>query len=544
MTTYIEAYNELARDTGVLARQLNAADFLCGQHPQDRIALRWCAQDGQTRTYTFGELADKSAQFANLLQRHGVKPGERVAVLLPRTPHLVIALLGVLRLGAVYQPLFTAFGPKAIEHRIQGSEAVVVVTDNDNRDKLDPVPGSHTIICVNNSRDDGIDFDAAIEQEATTFSNVPRSPHDLMLMLFTSGTTGKAKAVSVPLRAMDAFRTYMKYAIDLRDDDVYWNIADPGWAYGLYYGVIGPLLLGQTVTFYNGPFTAESTYEIIRKFGVTNLTGAPTAYRLLIAAGPELAAAASGRVRVISSAGEALNPEVIRWFRENLDCQVHDHYGQTEGGMILANHHGLEHPVVVGSAGLAIPGVAVAILDENSVELGHGQVGELSVDRARSPLYWFEGYGLPTHARVDTPRYHRTGDLAKMDENGTVTFVGRADDVITTSGYRVGPFDVESTLMEHPAVAETAVIGKPDPERTELIKAFVVLKPGYSSEDQLGEELKLFVKRRLAAHAYPREVEFLADLPKTPSGKIQRFVLREREADRAAAAGDAVVVPA
>ncbi|WP_272939563.1 AMP-binding protein [Cupriavidus necator] len=391
---------------------------------------------------------------------------------------------------------------------------------------------------MDNPRSDGVDFDAAIDKESTAFSNVPRSPHDLTLMLFTSGTAGKPKAVVVPLRAVEAFRAYMKYAIDLRDDDVFGNIADPGWAYGLYYGVIGPLSLGQAVTFYNGPFTAESTYEVIKRFGVTNLTGAPTAYRLLIAAGQKLAAETVGKLRVVSSAGEALNPEVIRWFHENLNCQIHDHYGQTEGGMILANHHGLQHPIVMGTVGLAIPGLKAVILDDNSVELECGQVGELAVDRARSPLFWFEGYGLLVHSRVDTPRYHRTGDLAKMDESGAVTFVGRADDVITTSGYRVGPFDVESTLMEHPAVAETAVIGKADPERTELIKALVVLKAGYLPNNDLAEELKIFVKKRLAAHAYPRELEFLAELPKTPSGKIQRFVLREREANRAAAVND------
>jgi acetyl-CoA synthetase len=247
---------------------------------------------------------------------------------------------------------------------------------------------------------------------------------------------------------------------------------------------------------------------------------------MMMAAGPEAAKRIKGKLRAVTSGGEPLNPEVIRWFREHLDVAVGDHYGQTEGAMMVCNHHGLSHPVKIGAAGLAMPGIRMAILDDKDRELPRGKAGILAVDRARSPLFWFKGYFKQDPA---SGAYHRTGDSAVMDEEGYVTFVGRADDVITSAGYRIGPYEVESALIEHPAVAESGVIGKPDPERTEIVKAFVVLRPGHSPSNALASELSQFVKTRLSAHSFPREIEFVSELPKTPSGKVQRYVLRERE---------------
>jgi len=243
------------------------------------------------------------------------------------------------------------------------------------------------------------------------------------------------------------------------------------------------------------------------------------------------AAGVKGQLRVVSSAGEPLNPEVIRWFAEHLAAPIHDHYGQTELGMAVNNHHGLRHTVRPGSAGFAMPGFRVAVLDDESRELPANVPGVLAVDLNRSPLMWFTGYW-----QQETPAiaggYYRTGDTVELEADGSVSFVGRADDVITSSGYRIGPFDVESALIEHPAVIEAAVIGKPDPERTEIVKAYVVLASDYQGSEQLAEELRQYVKKRLSAHAYPREIEFLEQLPKTPSGKLQRFVLRKREVDQ------------
>ncbi|MBH3450401.1 acyl-CoA synthetase [Pseudomonas putida] len=507
---------------------LNACVECCDRHAGDgKLALIYEDRNGNTARYSFDQLKAQSARFANVLKTQGVGPGDRVAGLMPRTPELLVTILATWRLGAVYQPLFTAFGPKAIEHRLEQSHARVVVTDSLNRSKLDDVHACPTIITVN-ARVGELDFQQCLERAANDCDPVMRAGSDPFLLMFTSGTTGPAKPLEVPLRAIVAFKGYMRDAIGLRSEDNFWNLADPGWAYGLYYAVTGPLSLGHATTFYDGPFSVESCARVIDKLGITNLAGSPTAYRMLIAAGSAFSAPVKGRLRVVSSAGEPLNPEVIRWFANELGVTIHDHYGQTELGMVLCNHHGLSHPVHLGSAGFAIPGHRIVVLDEQANELPAGQPGILAVDREQSPLCWFGGYhGLPTKAFIG--KYYLSGDTVELNADGSISFVGRSDDVITTSGYRVGPFDVESALIEHPAVVEAAVIGKPDPERTELIKAFVVLAEGVGGCAELEEALRQHVRQRLYAHAYPREIEFVSELPKTPSGKLQRFILRNQE---------------
>ncbi|BAX63308.1 acyl-CoA synthetase [Burkholderia stabilis] len=523
---------------GDLERGLNACVECCDRHASaDAIALDWIDAGGQHRRFTFAQMQALSARVANLLVAQGVQPGDVVAGLLPRTPELVATILGTWRAGAVYQPLFTAFGPKAIEHRLRMSDARLVVTNVANRAKLDEIAGCPPVATVREPGDvlpeRDIDFRTALDAQPDTFEPVLRKGTDLFMMMSTSGTTGLPKGVPVPLRALLAFGAYMREAVDLREGDRFWNIADPGWAYGLYYAITGPLLLGHATTLYEGGFTVDSTYDVIERLGITSLAGSPTAYRMLMAAGTEAAARVKGKLRVVSSAGEPLNPEVVRWFDAALDAPIYDHYGQTELGMVVNNHHGLAHVVHAGSAGLAMPGYRVAVLDEASRELGPGEPGNLAIDIARSPLLWFHGYW-----QQDTPAiaggYYRTGDNVELEPDGTVSFIGRADDVITSSGYRIGPFDVESALIEHPAVSEAAVIGVPDPERTEIVKAFVVLSKGFDGTPALAEELSLHVKRRLSAHAYPRAIDFVDALPKTPSGKIQRFVLRKMETEKAA----------
>ncbi|MDW9404299.1 AMP-binding protein [Pseudomonas soli] len=507
---------------------LNACVECCDRHVgSGRLALLHEDRDGNSSRYSFDQLQSLAVRFANVLKAQGVGAGDRVAGLMPRTAELLVTVLATWRLGAVYQPLFTAFGPKAIEHRLAQSRARVVVTDSLNRCKLDDVHGCPTIITVN-ARSGELDFQQCMDSASQVCEPVMRSGSDPFLLMFTSGTTGPAKPLEVPLRAIVAFQGYMRDAIDLRPEDNFWNLADPGWAYGLYYAVTGPLSLGHATTFYDGPFSVDSCARVIDKLGITNLAGSPTAVRLLIAAGEQFSAPVNGRLRVVSSAGEPLHPEVIRWFAEELGVTIHDHYGQTELGMVLCNHHGLRHAVHMGAAGFAIPGHRIVVLDEQGQELPAGQPGILAVDREQSPLCWFAGYhGLPTKAFVG--KYYLSGDTVELNPEGSVSFVGRSDDVITTSGYRVGPFDVESALIEHPAVIEAAVIGKPDPQRTELIKAFVVLAAGYQGSAELEEDLRQHVRQRLYAHAYPREIEFVSELPKTPSGKLQRFILRNQE---------------
>lgn len=513
----------------------NAAEICCDRHATDpdKVALRHRSPAGETRDWTFAELKQRSAQFARVLADLGVSKGDRVAGLLPRAPELLITILATWRLGAVYHPLFTAFGPKAIEHRVENAGTRVVVTDQANRAKLSGLEARVEIVTVGATSAGDHDFWPLLDAENGELAPVPCTSDDPFLLMFTSGTTGLPKSLFVPIKGVAAFVGYMRDAIDLRPDDRFWNLADPGWAYGLYYAVTGPLALGATTVFHEGGFNVESAYDTIGEYGITNLAGSPTAYRMLMGEGAERAARIKGRLRVVSSAGEPLNPEIIRWFERHLEAPIYDHYGQTELGMVLCNHHGLEHPVRVGSAGFASPGHRVVVLSPEGKELDVGEPGILALDRPNSPMLWFAGYrGQETEAFEGD--YYLSGDTVELNDDGSISFVGRADDVITTSGYRVGPFDVESALIEHEAVLESAVIGRPDPERTEIIKAFVVLNPGHEPSDALSETLRLHVKSRLSAHAYPREIEFVESLPKTPSGKIQRFVLRANEIAKAA----------
>jgi acetyl-CoA synthetase len=524
--------------SGELETGLNVCYECCDRHAAtDKVALYWEGKDGRSTTCTFAELQQSSARFANFLRARGIGPGDRVAGLLPRTPELLTVALGAWRAGAVYQALFTAFGPKAIDYRLERSRARIVVTDLENRAKLDGVAALPEVATVTGGRAGALragdfDFWSEVDQQSTEFEPVMRAADDPFLLLFTSGTVGNAKGVAVPQQALLSFLAYMHYGIGLREEDTYWNVADPGWAYGLYCGVVAPLLLGHAITFYEGAFTVESTYRVLKKYRITNLAAAPTAYRLLLAAGEQPARQIRGQLRVANSVGEPLNPEVIRWFEQSVGCPIHDQYGQTELSMAICNTDAFEYERSPGSMGFAMPGFRAVVLDEDFEELGPGQAGQLAIDRTRSPLYWFSGYWQQETSACFHGSYYLTGDTVEMSDEGAFAFVGRADDLITSSGYRIGPFDVESCLIEHEAVAESAVIGKPDPERTELVKALVVLHAEYAPSQQLSEDLQRFVKMRLSAHAYPREIEFVPELPKTPSGKIQRFVLRQREVEQ------------
>jgi len=513
-----------------LADGINACVLCCDRHQQDAVALRWIDKDFTAHERTYADLREGAGRFANLLHAEGVGPGDRVAALLSRIPALFDVILGTWRAGAVYQPLFTAFGPQAIAPRLAGSSARLVVTDPANLPKLADVPNCPPVLVVPHGGPvphGAWNFAAATAAQRDAFAPVPRTPDDLFFLMFTSGTTGRAKGVGWPMRGIVALDSYMHDGIALQPDDRFWNLADPGWAYGLAYAVAGPLMHGNTATIFEGAFSAEAAFRILREQRITNLAGAPTAFRMMMAAGDAAAAGLRGELRCISSAGEPLSPEVIRWARRVFDAPVGDHYGQTETGMVLANHHGLRHEHRAGSAGMPMPGWRVAVLDDELHELPANTPGVLAIDRERSPLLSFPGYW-----QADTPGFrgswYLTGDTFERDEDGVFTFVGRADDIITSSGYRIGPFEVESALLEHPAVAEAAVVGRRDPERTEIVVAHVVLREGHEACGMMAADLQDHVKRRLAAHAYPREVVFHDTLPKTPSGKTQRYLLRQR----------------
>ncbi|MGA2042704.1 MAG: AMP-binding protein [Roseiarcus sp.] len=519
---------ERATLAGALGDGVNACAQCCDRWAEGgRVALDWYGRDASHERVTFDALARSSARFANLLAERGIGRGDVVAALLPRIPELLTVILGAWRAGAIYQPLFTAFGPAAIQSRVTapgGSHAALIVTDAANRGKLDDVADCPPILLVERGAGP---FAEALGAQRADFAPVTLAADDPFVIMFTSGTTGPPKGVRYPLRMLLPVAAYMRDGLDLRDEDRFWNVADPGWAYGMLYAVIGPLLLGHATTMVDGPFSVETAVRVIVAQGVTNFAAAPTAYRAMMAAGDAAMAPVAGRLRVASSAGEPLNPEVVRWADRVLGCPLRDHYGQTEMGMMANDHHGLRQASKPGSAGLAMPGYDLEVLDESLRPAPRGAVGVLAVRRSRSPLFTFGGYW-----RAETPSFrgdwYLTGDTMRQDEDGHFFFVGRNDDIITSSGYRIGPFDVESVLMEHPAVAEVAVIGKPDPERTEIVKAFVVLRAGHEPGEALAAALQGHVRARLSLHAYPREIAFLAELPKTPSGKVQRYLLRQR----------------
>jgi acetyl-CoA synthetase len=510
---------------GTLADGLNAAIECCDRWADDgRVALHWISKDFTERTFTFQALSGQSGQFANLLRSRGVGRGDVVGGLLPRIPELLIVALGAWRVGAIYQPLFTAFGPAAIASRVTapgGSQAKLIVTDEANRAKLDELGNSPPTLLV------GRDFSVALAAQSPIAEPVTLRGDDPFVILFTSGTTGNPKAVRWPLRLLLNIALYMRSAIDLRPEDCYWNVADPGWAYGMAFAVIGPLLLGHAVTFFEGGFSVDTAERMIQSQRITNIAAAPTAYRLMMAAGEAAMAPIAGQLRAASSAGEPLNPEVVRWAERVLRTPLHDHYGQTEILMVVNNHHALGHAVKPGAAGLPMPGFSLAVLDQELKPAPPDTPGVLAVHRTKSPLFAFDGYW-----GAETPSFHGdwylTGDTVQQDADGHIFFVGRNDDIITSAGYRIGPFDVESCVIEHPSVAEVAVVGKPDRERTEIVKAFVVLRAGSVASDALKAELQQHVRKRLGLHAYPREIEFIGELPKTPSGKMQRFLLRRR----------------
>jgi acetyl-CoA synthetase len=444
-------------------------------------------------------------------------------------------VVAIWRLGAVHVPLFTAFGPEAARYRIAHCGARLVITDTTHRGKV--MLEGLTVMTVADPEGGSVaDGDLNLADAAAQgphFEGVTRSADDLMIILYTSGTTGHPKGVRVPVRSLASVHSYMCYGLDLRPDDVFWNVSDPGWGYGLWYGLVGPLLLGHANLWRGQPFDAERVFASILSHGVTNLAGAPTAYRVLRAAGAPERLREQSRLRVASSAGEPLDSELLEWSRRELGVAIYDHYGQSELGMVIGvqHHPALQRDPVAGSMGHSAPGFRAAVVDDNGREVDAKTVGELAIDVGASSLFWFCGYHNDADRTAERfrhgPGLYLTADSAWMDRNGLLHFVSRADEVITSSGYRIGPFEVESALAAHEAVAEAAVIGVPDTLRGEAVAAFIVTTPGIEGTAQLGNELQAFVKARLAKHLFPRHVYFVDALPRTPSGKVQRKALRE-----------------
>lgn len=520
-----------------------AAELLCDRHPAGKVAFTVIDADLSYRDLTYGELRAESTKFAAALADLGVEPGDCVATLMSKSAELVVALLGIWRRGAAHVPLFTAFAPPAIAFRLTSSGAKVVVSDRNQLAKLAPgedMPADApwtVVVAAGEPESDGqlrlADLLAAHTADDPKGAAVAVGAQGPIVQLFTSGTTGTPKGVPVPVRALAAFHGYMDFGLDVRPDDVFWNAADPGWAYGLYYALLGPLASGTRSLLLHSGFSPELTWKVIETFGVTNFAAAPTVYRSLRA---DTAPVPEGiALRRASSAGEPLTPDVVAWSKATLGCEVHDQYGQTEHGMFIVNAwaDGLREDVPAGSMGRPLPGWSCQVLLDDADEVAPPRTaGRVAIDTHHSPMMWFAGYvddPEKTRQRFSADgRWYITGDAGSTDEDGHFFFSSRDDDVIIMAGYRIGPFDVESVLVMHDDVMEAAVVGMPDELRGEVLEAFVILREGVEGTDALEKDLQQLVKKKFAAHAYPRTVHFVPSLPKTPSGKMQRYLLRQQ----------------
>ncbi|MCA9798131.1 MAG: acetate--CoA ligase [Cyanobacteria bacterium HKST-UBA04] len=524
----------------------NLATLCIDGHPDEvmqRDALIWVSKDGKEERYTFADLKRETNKLANALTRLGIKQGDRVFTFLERVPEVYISVFAALKVQALVGPLFAAFGPEAIRDRLSDCQAKVLITSPELKGRFEQImrdcPSIEYVIVVD--REGTYKLTVETDPDVLLYSDLMASadaafdvPHtdknQPSIIHYTSGTTGKPKgAVHRHYSAVSQAAT-AKYVLDLQPEtDVYWCTADPGWVTGTSYGMIGPWALGTTQLVYEGGFNPETWYKLIQDYKVTVWYTAPTAIRMLMKAGEAPVRAYDlSSLRHLLSVGEPLNPEAIVWGEAQFGHVFHDTWWQTETGcMHICNYASMT--VKAGSMGRPHPGVVAGILDEDGNELEAGQEGHLVV-RPDAPSFFQTYWGRQElyDSRFKNGWYY-TGDRAWRDEDGYYWFVGRADDVINTAGHLVGPFEVESALVAHPAVAEAGVIGKPDAERMEIVKAFISLKAGYEDSEKLREEIRLFVRNRLAAHAYPREIEVLEGLPKTRSGKIMRRLLKARE---------------
>ena len=504
------------------------------------LALRWLGKNGQVRDFTYADLCRLSNRFANVLRRLHVGKGESVFILSGRVPELYIAALGALKNGSVVCPLFSAFGPEPLQQRLALGEGRVLVTTAAlyARRKIAEwraaLPLLEHVLLIDGAAAGTHVLGPLMESADDDFAIPPTDPEDMALLHFTSGTTGKPKGAVHVHEAVLAHHVTGTYALDFHPEDIFWCTADPGWVTGTSYGIIAPLTHGLTSIVDEGDFDAARWYGIVQQQHVTIWYTAPTAVRMMMKAGAEVARGFDfSRLRMIASVGEPLNPEAVVWGHRTFGLPIHDNWWQTEtGGIMIANYLAMD--VRPGSMGRPLPGIDAAIVrrrEDGVVEVIEepDRQGELALrpgwpSMFRGYLHEEERYG-----KCFAGGWYLTGDLATRDADGYFWFVGRADDVIKSAGHLIGPFEVESALLEHPAVAEAGVIGKPDPMIGEVVKAFVALKPGYQPDEVLRKELIGFARTRLGPAVAPRELEFRDSVPRTRSGKIMRRLLKAQE---------------
>jgi acetyl-CoA synthetase len=518
------------------------AALLCDRHKNAHrnlgIALVHESAAGHSSHLTYAELLDRARRLATVLRRLGISKGDRVATLLPKSPELLIAMVATWRLGAVIVPLFTAFGRPAVSHRLSDSGSKVVITNAAFRTNIsDEVAPATKVILVEGDGANSADptdvlFWSNLHSASPLDSLATFGQEDAFILMYTSSVIGRPKAIAVPVKALAGIEEHMRLGLDLRDDDIYWNLGDPGWAGGVYYAVVGPLLMGRSTIFCDGPFDAGQIYRVLLKHKVTNLAASPTWYDRMRASEKVQPVPAGLRLRVTSSVGDLLSSDLIKWVEERLLVRLHDHYGQAETGVVTSNHQALtlQHRQRPGSVGQAVPGFRVAILDADGREAPTGTSGEIAIDTEKSPLHWFTGYHNQSDATRERfrfgSRYYLTGDLGRMDGDRNVFYLGIKDDAIKGDDNSMVSVEVEDALREHSAVAKAAAIGKPDRVRGEIIKALVVLKRGLSPSSELAEEIAQHVRGRLGAHTLPPEIEFVARLPRSSKDRVHLRALR------------------
>ena len=543
--SWTDATHELAQERGGgINIAFQAVDRHCTSALSAKIALRMLARGTAAREISYGELSALTNRFCNVLRSLGIGKGDRVFILAARIPELYIALLGSLKNGSVVSPLFSAFGPEPIATRVNLGGATALVTTHSLYERKiarrrESMPSLKHVLLVADEggasgAPDTLDFATLMANAPETCAYELTSANDMALLHFTSGTTGMPKgAVHVHGAAITHWATG-RYALDLHSDDIYWCTADPGWVTGTSYGVIAPLLHGVTSVVDREEFDAERWYRILQDEGVRVWYTAPTAIRMLMRAGADIAKKyAFPRLRFVASVGEPLNPEAVWWGKNVLGLPIHDNWWQTEtGGIMIANTPAFD--IKPGSMGRPLPGVEAAIVqrrDDGGVRIvaEPNTQGELALKSGWPSM--FQGYldNEERYRKSFAGEWYLTGDLAQRDPDGYYWFVGRADDVIKSAGHLIGPFEVESALMQHPAVAEAGVIGKPDPVVGEAVKAFVSLNKGFEASDALRMELLGHARKRLGAAVAPKELAFVEQLPHTRSGKIMRRLLKARE---------------
>jgi acetyl-CoA synthetase len=525
-------YDEMRRDfRWEVPRRYNIAADVLDKHESSRPAMYWEDWEGNERTLTFGDMQALTNRTANALRSYGVGEGDRVAVMLPPVPEAAAAFLGTYKLGGVLLSLSILYGEDSVVHRLRDCSARVIVTDAANRERIDRVrddlPQLEHVLVVDE------EFGRAVAEASDRCETLDTPADQAAQIYYTSGTTGLAKGIVHAHRYLLAHNEF-EFVHDVRDDEVFHSTGEWAWIAGIVPGILGPWRFGAPIAVFarKGGYDPAQTLYVLEKYKVRNLFATPTALRAMAALG-EVADRYPGiSLRIACGAGEPLNPEVISWFTRQFEIPVMDFYGLSESYPLCANYPTME--IRPGSMGKPSPGWEIALLDGDEQPVTAGETGEICLRARANPHYPLGYWNRPDDSeRVFGGDWFHTRDVASQDDDGYVWYEGRNDDVIISAGYRIGPFEVESALVAHPKVVEAAAVASPDPLRGHIVKAFVRLLPGTEPSEELAQEIRLFVRGRLSAYAYPRALEFVDDLPKTLTGKIRRIELRESEAERA-----------